>query len=223
MEERRGGRERKRGPFDDPAERLIRLPVAVPRQNPKPVLLTADKHLDVGSGSCDREWLTADGAAPVFPAAPAAFPGELLERVVLPAGKDVEMVGGAGIRRLVGCAVARRSATIRYGRISSLRGTAPERPVSSRARVKGVPPVVLLGASAGLVDAACVAPYLGVERGWVYEHADELGVRRPQSVYEYHEESPGQECLRQSPQLRLRAAFELGYAGMIVGRRASLR
>jgi hypothetical protein len=30
----------------------------------------------------------------------------------------------------------------------------------------------------GLVDAAAVADFLGVERSWVYEHADELGARR---------------------------------------------
>jgi hypothetical protein len=29
-----------------------------------------------------------------------------------------------------------------------------------------------------LVDAAAVADYLGVERGWVYEHAGELRARR---------------------------------------------
>jgi hypothetical protein len=29
-----------------------------------------------------------------------------------------------------------------------------------------------------LVDAAAVADYLGVERGWVYAHAAELGARR---------------------------------------------
>jgi len=33
-------------------------------------------------------------------------------------------------------------------------------------------------ARAGLVDAAAVADYLGVERGWVYEHAGELRARR---------------------------------------------
>jgi hypothetical protein len=32
--------------------------------------------------------------------------------------------------------------------------------------------------SEGLVDAAAVAAYLGVERSYVYEHADELGARR---------------------------------------------
>ena len=30
----------------------------------------------------------------------------------------------------------------------------------------------------GLVDALEVANYLGVDRSWVYEHADELGARR---------------------------------------------
>jgi hypothetical protein len=50
--------------------------------------------------------------------------------------------------------------------------------VASRARVEGDARPVLGGASRGLVDAAVVAGYLGVERGWVYEHSDELAVRR---------------------------------------------
>jgi len=33
-------------------------------------------------------------------------------------------------------------------------------------------------AGAALVDVATVADYLAVERGWVYEHAHELGARR---------------------------------------------
>jgi hypothetical protein len=37
--------------------------------------------------------------------------------------------------------------------------------------------MALRGASA-LVDASAVAAYLDVDRSWVYEHADELGVRR---------------------------------------------
>ena len=32
--------------------------------------------------------------------------------------------------------------------------------------------------NAPLVDAATVAEYLGVDRGWCYEHAAELGARR---------------------------------------------
>jgi hypothetical protein len=35
----------------------------------------------------------------------------------------------------------------------------------------------LVGAG-GLVDAATLASHLGVDRSWVYEHADELGARR---------------------------------------------
>jgi hypothetical protein len=50
--------------------------------------------------------------------------------------------------------------------------------VASRARVEGDARPVLGGASRGLVDAAVVAGYLGVERGWVYEHSDELAVGR---------------------------------------------
>jgi hypothetical protein len=35
-----------------------------------------------------------------------------------------------------------------------------------------------VSATSALVDAAAIAAYLGVDRGWVYEHADDLGARR---------------------------------------------
>jgi predicted DNA-binding transcriptional regulator AlpA len=44
--------------------------------------------------------------------------------------------------------------------------------------VRAASPRSLARAREGLVDAATVAEYLGVERSWVYEHADELGARR---------------------------------------------
>jgi predicted DNA-binding transcriptional regulator AlpA len=38
--------------------------------------------------------------------------------------------------------------------------------------------VTAVRAESRFVDAAAVAAVLGVERSWVYEHADELGARR---------------------------------------------
>lgn len=35
-----------------------------------------------------------------------------------------------------------------------------------------------MSATPALVDATAVASYLGVQREWVYEHADELGALR---------------------------------------------
>jgi hypothetical protein len=52
--------------------------------------------------------------------------------------------------------------------------------VAWRARIlsqKALPNVAPISTTRGLVDAAAVAAYLGMERGWVHEHADELGAR----------------------------------------------
>ena len=50
---------------------------------------------------------------------------------------------------------------------------------ASRARARATAePLGSPFAPRSLVDAAVVATYLGVERGWVYHHASELGARR---------------------------------------------
>lgn len=78
----------------------------------------------------------------------------------------------------------------------------------------------LAQARATLVDAAAVAEYLGVDRGWVYEHADELGARRLPSTTSPRKGKPR----KGDPRPRLRFSLEdvdLALTGCTSGRRST--